>query len=59
MADEEIRTDEEPEVEGHGHVGDIAEGNRTAVDEDSDDVEAHSFTSGNRDDLKEGHVGGA
>ena len=47
MADEKIREDEEPEVEGHLIAGDRAEvsDDRTADDDDdSDDVEAHLLT---------------
>lgn len=57
MPDEEIRPDEEPEVEGHGVAGgvagkkDKADGVAGGVagaleDEDSDDVEAHAFRKG-------------
>ncbi len=57
MPDEEIRPDEEPEVEGHGVAGGVAgrkdkeEGVAGGVagareDEDSDDVEAHMFGEG-------------
>jgi hypothetical protein len=56
---EEIRTDEEPEVEGHGLKGDIDEGFKGAQEDESDDVEGHAFThsvkEAVKDNLKEGH----
>jgi hypothetical protein len=59
MADEEIR-EEEPEVEGHGRLrdrrdtADQAERQKRVHDDDnSDDVEAHSFTLKPKADMKD------
>jgi hypothetical protein len=59
MADEEIRTDEEPEVEAHGAGAgaDKVEADVQAHDDDdSDDVEAHGFRPGEIEGEIEGTI---
>ena len=60
MADKEIRSDEEPEVEGHGFKPDVAEGNVPVAQDEEPEVEGHGFvptaTEGNIPDLAEGNV---
>jgi hypothetical protein len=46
MADEEIRTDEDPEVEGHGNKPDIDEGNHPMTEDEEPEVEGHGFHPG-------------
>ena len=43
MADEEIRSDEEPDVEGHGNHPDTSEGNHPVADDEEPEVEGHGF----------------
>ena len=63
MSDEQIREEEEPEVEGHGRApggrdtADAAEGAAQAHgDDDSDDVEAHLFKPQAKDAKQQQHI---